>query len=145
MDWNTKLIIKFKDDQGVERTISPIDSFSPSFTLAAEPIHSIEQTHIGVIYQPKTINFSITVKAIGDVVARLTALAVNGNRFEISMLEDEGTDWAFSTVVLSECIITSCSPSTVSPSGAPGATFSGFSLQSDINAKAGVVGKVSVP
>ncbi len=138
MDWNTRLVVKFTDDAKVEHTISPIDSFSPSFSLGAEPIHSIEQTHIGVIYSPKSMNFSISVKAIGDVVARLTKLAFEGTRFSISLLEGEGTDWAFSTIVMSDCVITSCTPTSASPSGAPGATFSGFSLASVSTPKAGV-------
>lgn len=135
MDWNSRIVVKFTDDLGVEHTISPIDSFSPTFALGAEPIHSIEQTHIGVIYSPKSMNFSITVKAIGDVVARLTHLAMTGKRFKISMLEGEGNDWAFESVVMDECIITSCSPSNANPTGAPASTFSGFSLSSTLTPK----------
>jgi hypothetical protein len=37
--------------------------------------------------------------------------------------------------VMSECVITSCSPSSTSPSGAPSATFSGFSLSSAVTQK----------
>lgn len=143
MDWNTRLVVQFTDDAG-DHTISPIDSFSPSFSLGAEPIHSIEQTHIGVIFSPKSMNFSITVKAIGDVVARLTQLALNGTRFNIALLESDGNDWSFTSVVMTDCIISSCSPTNASPSGAPGATFSGFSLASTVTPKPGLQA-VSVP
>ena len=134
MDWNTRLIVQYTEG-GDTHTITPIDSFTPSFALAAEPIHSIEQTHIGVIYSPKSITFSMTVKAIGNIAAKLTALALKGTRFNIALQEGEGSDWGFTTVIMSDCVITSCSPSSVSPTGAPGATFSGFSLASTVSPK----------
>jgi hypothetical protein len=70
----------------------------------------------------------MTVRAIGDVAAKLTALAFAGTRFNVILQVEDGGDWAFKSLVMSDCIITSASPSAVTPSGAPTATFSGFSL-----------------
>jgi hypothetical protein len=98
--------------------------------LNAEAIHSIEATHIGAIYSPTAISFSMTVKAIGPVVGQLTKLALEGKRFNVTLQENDGHDWAFTTIVLSDCIFTSVSPTAATVSGAPSATFSGFSLQS---------------
>jgi hypothetical protein len=84
----------------------------------------------------QSISFSLSVKAIGDGAARLTALALQGKRFEVLLQEqDGGTDWSFKTVVMTDCIITSATPSTATVSGAPSATFSGFSLSSTITGK----------
>lgn len=141
-DWNTRLAVSYTED-GETREISPIDSFTPSFALNAEPLHSIEATHIGVIFSPESISFSMSVKAIGPVAAKLTALALEGTRFNITLQERTGSDWAFNSIVLSDCIITSATPTTANVSGAPTASFSGFSLASSTEGKeADVVGAV---
>jgi hypothetical protein len=131
-DWRTRLAVSYqeKTPEGATTTvqITPIDSFTPSFTLSSEPLHSIEQTHVGVVYTPQAISFTMTVRAIGDVAAKLTALAFAGTRFDVVLLVEEGGDWAFKSMVLSDCVITSAAPSVVTPTGAPTATFSGFSL-----------------
>jgi hypothetical protein len=141
-DWNTRLAVSYeKDGQSVE--ISPIDSFSPTFALGAEVLHSIEATHIGVVYSPKSMTFSMTVKAIGDVAAKLTVLALEGTRFNIVLQEAEGGhDWAFKSIVMSDCIITSATPTSATISGAPAATFSGFSLTTKAEPKQGAAVKV---
>ncbi len=143
-DWKTRLAVSYTDEDNNEVDITPIDSFSPSFSLNAEVLHSIEETHIGVIYNPEAISFSMTVKTIGDVAAKLTALGLEGKRFDIKLQEsDNGTDWSFSKIVLSDCIITSATPTSATISGAPTATFSGFSLGASSEPKTGA--KVEIP
>jgi hypothetical protein len=127
-DWkDTRLVVSYNDGSG-EVEISPIDSFAPTFALNAEVIHSIEQTHTGVVYSPQAMSFSMTVKAIGDVAAKLTVLALNGTPFNVVLKEKVGDDWAFANVVMSDCVITSATPTSATPMSAPTATFSGFSL-----------------
>jgi hypothetical protein len=134
LDWRTRLAVSYTEN-GQTVDITPIDSFSPSFSLGVEAIHSIERTHVGAVFSPKSITFSMTVKAIGDVAARLTALALSGKRFDITLQEKTGSDWAFNSVVLGDCMITSASPSSASPTGAPTATFSGFSMHAATDGK----------
>lgn len=142
-DWKTRLAVSFEDGPNTI-LISPIDAMTPTFTLSAEPLHSIEATHIGVIFTPQTLTFSMTVKAIGDVAAQLTALALEGKRFNILLQEsDNGTDWSFAKIVMSECIITSAAPSNTVISGAPTATFSGFSLAASAEPKTG--SRITIP
>lgn len=142
-DWkDTRLVVTYNDGSG-DVEISPIDSFNPSFSLTAEPLHSIEKTHIGVVYSPQAISFSLTVKAIGDVAAKLTVLALKGARFNVVLKEKVGDDWAFVNVVLADCVITSATPTAATPSGAPTATFSGFSLGA--TAEANDHTKVAIP
>jgi hypothetical protein len=137
-DWKSRLAVSYIDDTQSEVLITPIDSFTPSFSLNTEVIHSIERTHVGLVYLPQNINFSLSVKAIGDVAARMTTLALEGRRFDVVLQEtDDGTDWAFRKIVLSNCIITSASPSNATPSGAPTATFSGVSLAASAEGKRG--------
>ncbi|MDZ8258034.1 hypothetical protein [Nostoc sp. ChiQUE01b] len=143
MEWKTRLAVSYTAD-GKTVLISPIDSFSPSFSLNAEVLHSIEKTHIGVIYTPQAMSFSMTVKAIGDVAAQLTVLALEGKEFDILLQEtDDGNDWSFKTIVMQSCIITSAAPSNATISGAPAATFSGFSLAASAEPKNGA--KAEVP
>lgn len=143
MDWKTRLAIKYKEKNGMQwEVIRPIDSFSPSFNLASEPLHSVEETHLGVIYSPQSITFSMTVKAVGDVVGKLTRLALEGTRFDIMLDDEEGDDWSFKDVVLSDCIITSATPTTATISGAPAATFSGFSLSSKATPSTGAAASI---
>jgi hypothetical protein len=137
-DWRSRLAVSYVDEDGNSVNVTPIDSFSPSFSLNAEALHSIEQTHIGVVYTPQTITFSMTVRAIGDAVARLTSLAMRGRRFDVTLQEtDDGQDWSFNSIVLSDCVITSATPSPATISGAPAATFSGMSLAATVDPKAG--------
>ncbi len=142
-EWKTRLAVSYIEG-GNPVSISPIDSYTPTFSLNAEAMHSIEQTHIGVIYTPQAMSFSMTVKAIGNVAAQLTALAMEGKTFDIVLQEtDDGNDWSFKTIVMKGCIITSASPSPATISGAPAATFSGFSLAASAEPKVGA--KVEVP
>ncbi|SCF09669.1 hypothetical protein GA0070607_5498 [Micromonospora coriariae] len=136
MEWKTRLAVQYT--KGTETVlISPIDSFSPSFSLNVEPLHSCEVTHMGAIHAPVSMNFTMTVKAIGDVAGRLTKLALDGELFDITLLEHTGDDWAFSSFVLQDCLITSATPTTATISGAPAATFSGFSLAATVDPKTG--------
>lgn len=137
MDWKTRLAVSYDEGKG-EVAITPIDSFSPTFTITSEALHSIEATHIGVIHSPQAITFSMTVKAIGDPAAKLTSLAMEAKRFDIILQEtDDGTDWSFTKIVLSDCLITSAAPTAASTTGAPTAVFSGYSLGASSTPKTG--------
>jgi hypothetical protein len=85
----------------------------------------------------------MTVKAIGPVAAQLTGLALQGRRFDLTLQEQTGDDWSFSTVVMTDCVITSATPTAATVSGAPAATFSVFSLGANATPKVGE--KVEVP
>jgi hypothetical protein len=137
-DWRSRLAVSYVDEDGNAVDVTPIDAFSPSFSLGAEVLHSLEATHTGVVFTPQTITFSLTVRAIGSAVAQLTSLALQGKRFDITLQEtDDGEDWSFDSIVLSDCIITSATPSPATISGAPAATFSGMSLSATVDPKVG--------
>jgi hypothetical protein len=136
-DWNTRLVVQITNDGVSPPDVTPIDAFTPTFSTNAEALHSIERTHIGVIYSPKQITFSMTVRAIGGSVGRLTKLALDGTRFDVLLQQQEGNDWSFSSIVLSNCIITSAQPGAATVSGAPSASFSGFSLGSTVTPNGG--------
>jgi len=131
-NWKSRLCVRYKIGDGAEETIQPIESFQPSFAMNAEPLHSVEEINIGVVYMPEQINFSMTVKALGPATAKLTMLAMRGERFQVVLEEfgDEEADpeWSLTEVLLDQCIITNATPSTAAISGAPTATFSGFAL-----------------
>jgi len=142
-DWNTRLAVSYTDKSGTPVLITPIDSFAPTFGLGATELHSIEATHIGIVYAPRAISFTMTVKAMGTVAASLMELALNGQRFDITLQEGEGTDWSFKSIVLSNCVITSAN--TNAPvSGAPTATFSGVSLHAKEDSKTGTSAEIPV-
>jgi hypothetical protein len=128
-EWHTRLVVEWWDDKTKETKITPVESFAPNFTIGATALHSIEATHLGVVYAPDAMAFSITVKAIGDSAAELTLLAMDHKLFTIRLQEKVGTDWAFKKIVLTNCVITGAQPSTATPSGAPTAVFSGISLK----------------
>lgn len=127
-EWKTRLAVHYTDPNGVEHDITPIQSFTPTFSTTAEPLHSIERTHVGVVYSPQALTFSMTVPAVGDAVAKLTAIALQGQQFDIALQEQTGNDWSFSTIVMKACVITSASPTPATISGVPQAQFSGFSM-----------------
>lgn len=141
VNWQSRLAVKYKPKGGAkEELISPVDSFQPSFALNAEALHSVERTHIGVVYSPQQISFSMTVKAIGSVAAQLMKLALNGTSFDVVMVEGDdanGPQWSFKEVLLGDCVITSATPTAATISGAPAATFSGFLLSGSVTDGAG--------
>ena len=64
--------------------------------------------------------------------------------WKVEILEASPTELGgFKTVVLRECLITSATPSNATVSGAPSATFSGFSLQAGAEPKEGA--EVTIP
>jgi hypothetical protein len=137
-DWSTRLQLDYTDPvSGATNTISPIDSFSPTFGMAGTELHSIEQTHIGFVFSPQAITFTMTVKAIGPIVGELTRLAMTRTPFKITLHENTGDDWAFVRIVLDHCLITSAQPTAATVSGAPAATFSGVSLSATGDPKVG--------
>jgi hypothetical protein len=117
-DWNTRLEVKVGP-----RTVSPIDSFTPTFNTPHTVVHSIEADNVGYVRQPFTFTFTMTVRAIDAVVAELSEMALNGTEFDVAVAEKQGTDWAFSSIKLSRCVITSTTPSTLAPENAPVASF----------------------
>lgn len=129
-NWRSRLAVYYFDEDGERKPITPIDSFQPSFSVNAEAVHSIEDTHLGVVFSPDQMNFSMTVKALGagGAAARLTHLAAKGIPFEVHLETREGDedDWAFENIVMGDCIITNATPTNAAISGAPTATFSGF-------------------
>ncbi|WP_329476451.1 hypothetical protein OG558_36915 [Kribbella sp. NBC_01510] len=135
-DWKTRLGVRITVD-GNETRVFLAQSYVPTFGTSAEPLHSIERTHVGVVATPQSLTFTLSVTAIGPAAAELTALALRGDPFEIVLLEQEGDDWSFSTIVLSQCYITSAAPGSATVSGAPVATFSGFSLAAAVTDTAG--------
>ena len=117
-DWNTRLEIKLGNE-----TIAPISAFTPTFNVPHTVIHSIDSDNVGYVRQPVTFTFTMTVQAIGTVVADLTELAINGTEFEIAVTEKQGTDWTFKSIKFKRVVITSTNPSNVVIDGAPSASF----------------------
>lgn len=130
---NTRLAVIVDGDAA--NPLTPIDSFTPTFSLNTEVVHSCEATHVGWIANPDSFTFSMSVKAIGGAAAQLTKLAMEGTEFEIGVYEaaNSGGEWDFSHVVMRKCLITSANPSNVTINGAPAATFSGISREVEIN------------
>jgi hypothetical protein len=117
-DWNTRLEVKVGP-----RTVSPIDNFTPTFNTPHTVVHSIEADNVGYVSQPFTFTFTMTVRAIDAVVAELSEMALNGTEFDVAVAEKQGTDWAFSSIKLSRCVIMSATPSTLGTDTAPVAGF----------------------
>jgi hypothetical protein len=128
-DWNTRLVIMLGD-----QPISPIDNFTPTFNTPHTILHSVDADNVGLIRQPFTFTFTMTVKAIGTVVADLTELALNGSQFNIAVAEKTGTDWTFKSIKFNNCVITSASPSNIVIDGVPTASFNCTALNVNLEA-----------
>jgi len=123
-DWNSRLEVTLNGSS----TITPIESFTPTYTTPVTPIHSIEADNVGALYHPKTATFTMTVKAIGTSVLTLAQLGLAGTKFNIQLAEQKGTDWSFKKLLFRDCIITSANPSNAVMDGVPLATLSGIVL-----------------
>jgi len=122
-DWNSRLQLQVEG-----APVTPVESFTPTYTTPVTPIHSIEADNVGAIFHPKTATFTMTVKAIGSNVATISKLALNGTRFKILLSPASGSDWSFSQLLFRDCIITGTNPSNTVIDGVPTATFSGIVL-----------------
>jgi hypothetical protein len=130
-DWNSRLEVSVNGT-----TVTPIESFTPTYTTPVTPIHSVEADNVGAMYHPQTATFTMTVKAIGASVATLTGFTIKGTKFNVQVAEKKGTDWSFKKLLFRDCIITAANPSNAVIDGVPIATFNGivigFTADSDI-------------
>jgi hypothetical protein len=124
LHWDTRLEVKL----GTE-TITPLDTLVPTLNTPVQPLHSIEADNVGFVIQPQTFSFTMTAKAIGPAVAKLTDLARRGQKFSIAVAERRGTDWTFKSLAFNDCLITSTGPSNVVVDGVPAATFNCICLE----------------
>lgn len=122
-DWKTRLEVDVNGSP-----VTPIESFTPTYTTPVTPIHSIEADNVGAMYHPQTATFTMTVKAITKTVADLTNMAIAGTKFNVSLLEKTGTDWSFKSLLYRDCILTTTNPSNAVIDGVPIATFNGIVL-----------------
>ncbi|MGW1765478.1 hypothetical protein ACWCQL_15580 [Streptomyces sp. NPDC002073] len=119
-----------------DKPLTPVDTFTPTFALNAEVIHSLEATHVGYIAQPASFTFQMTVKAIGGAAAELTRLAMTGKEFSIGLYQAKGSstdEWDFQKLLFNKCLITSANPSNAVVNGAPAATFSGVAREAVVD------------
>lgn len=128
---NTRLAVVLNGDSA--NPLTPIESFTPSFNLNTELVHSLQATHIGYIRNPDNFTFTLTVKAIGGDAAKLMKLAMDGTEFEIGLYQAAGSsgEWDFVSIVMRQCIITTANPSNATVNSAPVATFSGIARQGE--------------
>jgi hypothetical protein len=132
-DWNSRLVVTVGPSH---IPVTPIESFTPTYTTPVTPIHSIEADNVGALYHPQTATFTMTVKALqptpggapATTASDLATMAIAGTKFNIQLAEQKGTDWAFKKLLFRDCIITSANPSNAVMDGVPIATFSGIVL-----------------
>jgi len=122
-DWNTKLSVKLGT-----APVSPVTSFTPTFTTAQTPLHSIEADNVGSIQGATTYTFVIVLPANSAAVATLTANAITRTPFTLTVSEDSGTDWAFKSLTFDGCQVTQAQSSTITVDGIPQSTFTCLAL-----------------
>ena len=122
-DWNTRLEVSVNGT-----TVTPIETFTPTYTTPVTPIHSIEADNVGALYHPQTATFTMAVKAIGANALTLAQFTIAGTKFNIQLAEKRGTDWSFKKLLFRDCVMTSANPSSTVIDGVPIATFNGIVL-----------------
>ncbi|MEV7738916.1 hypothetical protein AB0O75_43910 [Streptomyces sp. NPDC088921] len=123
LKWDTRLTVMLDG-----APVTPIDSFNPTFHVPVQPLHSLEADNVALVVQPETFTFTMAVKAIGPVVAKLTTMALAHTGFSIGVQEAKGTDWTFKAIAFHDCYITSVA-STIVIDGVPTTTFNCICLQ----------------
>jgi hypothetical protein len=127
-DWTTKLAVMLGPTP-----ITPIEGFHPTFSTPHTVIHSIEADNVGFVKGPTTFTFTMTVQSNASVVADLTQMALDGTTFEIAVVENQGTDWAFKSIKFSNCVITKAGPIDIKPGAVPTITFDCAALRTGID------------
>lgn len=84
LNWNTRLEVRLGST-----VVTPISQFTPTFNVPHTVVHSVEADNVGYVRQPQTFTFTMTVQAIGSVVADLTTLAMAGTEFDIAVSEKQ--------------------------------------------------------
>jgi hypothetical protein len=121
--WDTRLTVM------VDTTVvTPIDSFNPTFNVPVQPLHSLEADNVAHVVQPQAFTFTMAVKAIGPVVAKLTEMAMARKKFSVGVQEARGNDWAFQQIAFNDCYITSVANNIVID-GVPTTTFNCICLE----------------
>jgi hypothetical protein len=139
-DWNTRLAVTVGTD-----IVTPIESINPTFTTTFRVQHSLERDNVGFVRQPFTFTFTMTVRAIGlpgaaNGVARLTAMALNGDEFQVSIVRADGSpgdEWSFGEMLFKRCFLTSAAPSNITLQDSPMATFNAICLQYELTDRNG--------
>jgi hypothetical protein len=117
LKWDTRLTVMVGTT-----VVTPIDSFNPTFNTPVQTLHSLEADNVAHVVQPKAFTFTMAVKAIGPVVAKLTDLAVKHTSFSVAVSEASGNDWTFKSIAFNDCYITSAANNIVID-GVPTTTF----------------------
>lgn len=121
--WDTRLTVV------VDTTVvTPIDSFNPTFNVPVQPLHSLEADNVAHVVQPQAFTFTMAVKAIGPVVAKLTEMAMARTKFSVGVQEARGNDWTFQQIAFNDCYITSVANNIVID-GVPTTTFNCICLE----------------
>lgn len=151
-DWNTRLAIVYQPQdpitgqpQGNALQITPINSFQSTMNTAAQALHSLEQTHVGAVFSPADIQFTMTVVQSASEMGHLMEIGLNRARFQIGVVVSEvnpvtGTsDWNLQQIILNNCIITQMQvgPIVTTPGVAPTIVISGVSLHVSVTAADG--------
>ncbi|HEY9291850.1 MAG TPA: hypothetical protein VIP98_11270 [Microlunatus sp.] len=123
-NWNTKLSVKLDT-----APVTPVTSFTPTFTTAQTPLHSIEADNVGTIQGATTYSFVLVVAANSPAVATLTGNAITRTPFTLTVSEESGTDWAFKSLTFEGCQVTQALPSSITVDGVPQATFTCLALR----------------
>lgn len=123
LQWDSRLEVRIGTT-----VVTPIDSFNPVFSVPVQALHSLEADNVAHVVQPQTFTFTMAVKAIGPVVAKLTDMARTRTPFTVALSEAAGSDWTFSQIAFNECYITSVSNSVVID-GVPTTTFNCMCLE----------------
>jgi hypothetical protein len=122
MSWTSRLQVQVNN-----KLLTPITSFTTTFTSSVTQIHSIEADNVGVVIKPKTMTFKMVVPAMfgapdptGPNAAALYKLAIDGTSFDVALAVQSGNDWVFSQLLFRGCYITSANPSDVQVGTTPG-------------------------
>ena len=99
-DWQTKLGVYYDG-----KLVTPIEILEPSIVTPETPIHSTEDELVGLADGPLSLEFSMSVIAIGEVVKNLTVLQMTRTYFQIAVVEYHGDDWSFKSVAFDFCKI----------------------------------------
>lgn len=129
LKWDTRLAVMLDG-----KPVTPIDSFNPTFNVPVQPLHSLEADNVAYVVQPKAFTFTMAVKAIGPVVAKLTAMAMEHTSFTVAVQQAKGSDWAFQDISFNRCYITSVA-NTMVIDGVPTTTFNCICLETVPKAK----------
>ena len=125
-NWDSRLCVMFKPDDGSSVLISPISTMEPTIDTPASIIDSIDGCNLGYSLENPRFTFNFEVQALNfSVFRKIYSCALNRTKFSIVMatLTNQPDSWWLDSIEFTDCMITNTAQTADSSNKVPTVKF----------------------